>query len=176
MLSVDVMKIDLWQAGRDLDGIARVLHDCVHGGASVSFVVPFTMEEARAYWREKVMPGAWAGTRRVLVARLDGEIAGTVQVDLATPANQRHRAEVSKLLVHPDSRRRGLGRALMVAVEGQARVAGRTLLTLDTRTGDAAEALYLSLGYKLAGVIPGYARGPGSGQLESTSFMYKKLA
>ena len=134
------------------------------------------MEESRAYWREKVMPGAWAGTRRVLVARSDsGEIAGTVQVDLATPPNQKHRVDVTKLLVHPDFRRKGLGRKLMLAAEEQVRLAGRTLITLDTRTGDAGEALYLALGYVLVGTIPGYARGPEAGELRGTSFFYKSL-
>lgn len=169
--------VSLWQPGRDLDGVAQVLYSCVHAGASVSFILPFSMEESRAYWREKVMPGAWAGTRRVLVARADsGEIAGTVQVDLATPPNQRHRAEVAKLLVHPDFRRRGLGRAMMVEAEQQARAAGRSLITLDTRSDDAGEALYLSMSYVLAGKIPGYARGPIEPGLEGTSFFYKSLA
>jgi hypothetical protein len=49
------------------------------------------------------------------------------------------------------------------------------LLTLDTRTGDMAEPLYLSMGYLLAGVIPEYARAPTSPVLEATSFLYKKL-
>ena len=37
---------------------------------------------------------------------------------------------------------------------------GRSLLTLDTRTGDNAEPLYTSLGYRTAGIIPGYCRDP----------------
>ena len=168
--------VSLWQPGRDLDGVAEILHKCVHAGASVSFILPFTMEQSRAYWREQVMPGAWAGTRRVLVARGPaGEIAGTVQVDLAMPANQRHRVEVGKLLVHPEYRRRGLGRALMQAAEVEVRVAKRKLITLDTRTGDAGEALYLSMGYVLAGVIPQYARGPESAALQGTSLFYKTI-
>jgi ribosomal protein S18 acetylase RimI-like enzyme len=90
--------------------------------------------------------------------------------------NQRHRAEVAKLLVHPDARRRGIARDLMAAIEEIARQEGRTLLTLDTRTGDAAEPLYRDMGYRTAGVIPGYARGPHGRELEATTFMYKVLA
>ena len=158
----------------DIERLAEVLHAAVHAGASVSFVVPFSLDDARAFWRD-VLPHIAAGTRRVLIARLDGKIAGTVQLDLATPPNQRHRAEVLKLLVHPDARRRGIARALMLALEDVARAEGRTLLTLDTRTGDRAEPLYLSLGYVLAGIIPSYARGPLCPDLEPTSFMYKQL-
>lgn len=160
----------------DVEMLAEVLHAAVHAGASVSFVLPFELEEARAFWREKVLPGVEAGTRRLLAARRAGRVVGTVQIDLATPPNQRHRAEVTKLLVHPEARRQGIARALMVAVEEVARREGRTLLTLDTRTGDAAEPLYLAMGYVLAGVIPRYARGPASTELEAASFLYKDIA
>src|SRR5215472_11747222 len=148
----------------DIERLAEVLHAAVHAGASVSFVVPFSLDDSRAFWRDRVLPHIAAGTRRVLIARLDGKIAGTVQLDLATPPNQRH----------PAARRRGIARALMLALEEVARAEGRTLLTLDTRTGDRAEPLYLSLGYVLAGIIPRYARAPHSAELEATTVMYKE--
>jgi len=89
--------------------------------------------------------------------------------------NQRHRAEVRKLLVHPDARRRGIARALMAAIERRARHLGRSLLTLDTRTGDGAERLYASLGYETAGVIPGFARDTTEDRLDATTIMYKTV-
>jgi GNAT superfamily N-acetyltransferase len=169
--------IEDWRPGSsaDLDQLATVLHAAVHAGASVSFVLPFSLDEARAFWRDQVLPRVVSGTRRVLIARVDGRIAGTVQLDLATPPNQRHRAEVLKLLVHPDARRSGIARALMVAIEDVARAEGRTLLTLDTRTGDVAEPLYRSLAYIAAGVIPGYALAPDGGSLDATTIMYKTI-
>ena len=178
-----VVQIEEWLPDRDgstldaeLDMLAIVLHAVVHTGAGVSFVVPFTVEEARAFWTENVLPGVRARTRRVLVARVNGRIIGTAQIDLATPPNQRHRAEVLKLLVHPSARRGGIARALMIALERVALAEGRTLLTLDTWTGSAAEALYRSLGYTVVGVIPGYARGSLTPDLEPATFMYKELA
>lgn len=51
---------------------------------------------------------------------------------------------------------------------------GRTLLVLDTRSGDPSESLYTLLGYTTAGVIPGYARS-ASGQLDATTIMYQHL-
>jgi len=179
-----VLQIEEWQpdrAGeaaldRELDMLADVLHAVVHTGAGVSFVVPFSIDEARAFWAGAVLPGVRARSRRVLVARVDGRIVGTVQIDLAVPPNQRHRAEVLKLLVHPSARRRGIARALMMAIERAARDEGRTLLTLDTWTGSAAEILYRSLGYTTVGVIPRYARGSLTPDLEPATFMYKELA
>ena len=167
--------LDAAALDRDLDMLAEILRAVVYDGAGVSFVVPFSIEEARTFWLASVLPGVRARTRRVLVARLEGRIAGTVQIDLATPPNQRHRAEVLKLLVHPAARRRGIARALMIAVEPIAQAEGRTLLTLDTWTGKAAEVLYASLGYVAAGVIPRYARGSLTQELEPTTIMYKHL-
>ena len=160
---------------QDLDMLGEVLRAVVHGGAGVSFFLPFSLEEARRFWRDKVLPDVHSRTRRVLVARQGPRIVGTVQLGLGMPPNQRHRAEVAKLLVHPAVRRRGVARALMLALESVARSEGRTLLTLDTVTGSAAEPLYLSLGYVAVGVIPRYARAALSPQLESATILYKEL-
>ena len=177
------VRIEEWQpeAGNphavedDVQMLGDVLHATVHAGAGVSFFVPFSIDQAGAFWREKVLPAVRAGTRRVLVARIDSRIVGTVQLDLAVPPNQRHRAEVTKMLVHPAARRRGIGRALMQALEPIALSEQRTLLTLDTVTGSPAEPLYLSLGYIPVGVIPNYARSSLTPELEAATIMYKEL-
>ena len=179
MASDPIIRVDPWSPGaalaEDLDSLGGVLHACVHAGASVSFVLPFSHGDAVSFWRDQVLPAVNAGSRCVLLARLSGEIVGTVQLDLATPPNQPHRAEVKKLLVHPRARRRGIARLLMAALEDHARAARRTLLTLDTVTGGAAEPLYLSMGYQASGVIPRYALNFNSTVLESTTVMYKSL-
>jgi ribosomal protein S18 acetylase RimI-like enzyme len=165
----------------EIDMLADVLHAVVHGGAGVSFFEPFSIDEARAFWVEKVLPGVRAGTRRVLVVRLgelnglNGRIVGTVQLELEMPPNQQHRATVAKLLVHPVARRRGIARALMLALEEMARSEKRTLLTLDTVSGSGAEELYRSLGFITAGMIPRYARGALTPELEGATIMYKEL-
>jgi len=184
VLETQTFQIEEWRPDRatasviehDIDMLGHVLHAVVHMGAGVSFVVPFLPEEAATFWRDKVLPGVRARTRRVLVARSDERIVGTVQIDLAVPPNQQHRAEVLKLLVHPDDRRRGIARALMIALEPVARSEGRTLLTLDTWTGGNAEQLYRSLGYIIVGIIPRYARGSTTAALEPATIMYKELA
>jgi ribosomal protein S18 acetylase RimI-like enzyme len=156
--------------------LGALLRACVHDGASVGFVMPYSVDESEAFWRGNVLPSLREGGLILLVARLGDTIAGTVQLDYDTMPNQRHRAEVRKLLVHPDARRQGIARALMTEIERHAQRLQRSLLTLDTRTGDHAEPLYAALGYQAAGVIPGYARAPLNGErFDATTIMYKAL-
>ncbi len=155
--------------------LGALLHACVHAGASIGFVLPFTADDGEAFWRDTVLPAVRDGTRVLLVAREGGRIIGTVQLDDDTMPNQRHRAEVRKLLVHPAARRRGIARMLMAELERAASQRGRSLLTLDTRTGDTAERLYTALGYKTTGVIPGFCRDPFDDRLDATTIMYKAL-
>jgi hypothetical protein len=62
----------------------------------------------------------------------------------------------------------------MAAAEDEARAAGKTLLVLDTVTGDAADRLYTRLGWSRVGVIPNYALYP-DGRPCATTFFYKEL-
>lgn len=153
--------------------LADVLHDCLLHGASVGFVPPFDISDARRYWL-LVAQQVDAGARTVFVARDDDAIRGTVQLALAMPANGAHRAEINKMLVHAGARRRGMAWRLMEAAEARARELGRTLLVLDTWTGSGAQALYERLGFLVSGVIPDYAR-LDDGTLGATTVMYKRL-
>ena len=99
---------------------------------------------------------------------------GTVQLVMCMPPNQPHRADVAKLLVQRTARGQGIGRLLMEHAEEVARLAGKTLLVLDTATGDEAEKLYVRLGWTMLGVIPRYAMYP-DGRWGDTSFFWKQL-
>jgi ribosomal protein S18 acetylase RimI-like enzyme len=79
-----------------------------------------------------------------------------------------------KLMVHTAGRRRGLGRALMLAAQAEARRLGRRTLVLDTRQGDPSEPLYRSLGWTFAGAIPQYARSANR-ELHATAIYYLLL-
>ncbi len=153
-------------------GLARVLIDCVEGGASVGFMLPLPEERAIAFW-QRIGRDVERGARALLVAEDETCIVGTVQIALEQPENQPHRADVSKMLVHRRARRRGIGAALMRAAEAAARRHGKSLLVLDTASGDA-ERLYARLGWTLVGVIPNYALWPGGGFCD-TSVFYRKL-
>ena len=128
-----------------VDGLVDLLIDCVDDGASASFMAPLAPATARAFWT-KVADDVAAGDRALLVAEDDAGIVGTVQLVLAQPENQPHRAELVKLLVHHRARRRGLGERLMRAAEALARDCDKTLLVLDTVPGSDAERSYDRLG------------------------------
>ena len=49
---IDIRRLDAAEARAHLDGLAGVLHDCVAGGASVSYMAPFSHENARAAFAE----------------------------------------------------------------------------------------------------------------------------
>ena len=171
----ELARLSAEEVAARLRDLGALLYACVHAGASVNFVLPFTEDDSAAFWRRKVLPAMRAGGRVLWVAQSGARVVGSVQLDHATPPNQAHRAEVTKLLVHPEFRRRGIAQALMAELERAAVRLGRSLITLDTRTGDAAERLYAALGYRTAGMIPGYCRDPFADRLDSTTIMYKVL-
>jgi GNAT superfamily N-acetyltransferase len=153
--------------------LADIMIACVDAGASVNYLPPLSREVARAFWRG-VSADVATGRRVLLGAWCDGQLAGTVHLDLAGQPNGAHRAEVSKLLVDPVFRRRGIGRALMLRAEQTARGIGRKLLVLDTEAGGDGERLYRGLGWQEAGTIPGYALG-ADGKLVDTVIFWKRL-
>ena len=159
-----------------LSDLTEILHRSVHAGASVGFILPFERETAEHFWFHAVFPNVRDEKSVLFLAIENDRVLGTVQLGLGMPQNQPHRADVMKLLVHPEARRRGVARQLMDTLETHARALGKTLLVLDTRSGDYAQPLYAAQGFDVAGEIPGYCKNPSTGQLEATTYMYKALA
>jgi GNAT superfamily N-acetyltransferase len=153
----------------EIEGLSDVLIDCVEGGAGVSFLLPMSRAKAQAYWRSMAASLA-RGERMVLTAEdAAGTIVGTVQVVLDQPENQPHRGDIAKMLVHRRARRRGIGAALLAAAERSALGVGKTLLVLDTASGDA-ERLYARQGWQACGQIPNYALWPDGTPCATTIF------
>jgi len=171
--AIQIRRLSAREARECVSALAEVLVDCVEGGASVSFMLPFTLAEAEEFFRN-VADGVAQDERILLAAFVDSKLVGTVQIVTAMPPNQPHRADVSKLLVHRSVRRRGTGALLMRHTEHEARAAGKTLLVLDTATGGDAERLYERMNWVKGCVIPRYARFP-DGQWGDTTIFWKEL-
>jgi len=156
----------------DLRSLCELLVDAVDSGAAVSFL-SVTPGQAADWWRRQ-FAGPPSGSI-FLVAR-DGEgIVGCVQAHPSWAPNQPHRADVSKLIVHRRGRRKGHGERLMHALERESLAAGFTLLTLDSKRGDAGERLYRKLGWTVVGTIPRYALDTDGKTPHDTVVFYKEL-
>ncbi len=159
----------LTTVGDGIDELSELLIKVVDEGASIGFLPPLEHLIAKSYWESVLSPEVI-----LFVAKLDNQIVGCVQLHLCTKQNGTHRAEIAKLMTHPDHRRNGLGRKLMHIAEERAIHEGRTLLVLDTREGDPSNKLYSSLGYVQAGRIPHFAMSE-NGELDATIIYYKSI-
>ena len=160
---------ELHTIDNSLTDLSELLIKTIDDGASIGFLPPLEMSDAIQYWQSVLTPEVI-----LLVALSNNQVIGSVQLHLSTKQNGHHRAEIAKLMVHPDYRRNGIGRLLMQKAEETAKEKKRSLLILDTREGDPSNLLYTSLEYKKVGRIPNYAKGR-NGELEATTLYYKEL-
>lgn len=167
MIRIDVLGAD--DAARHVPGLAAVLADCVANGASVSFMKPFGQADAEAFFR-RVARQVGAGETVLVAAFLGDRILGTAQLGLDMPPNQPHRAEVRKMLVHPDGRRQGIAASMLRRLEDEALARGRTLLVLDTAS-DTARRVYERAGWSRCGHIHDFALWPDGGLCDTTFYM-----
>ncbi|WP_455269448.1 N-acetyltransferase family protein [Rhizobium herbae] len=167
---MEVSIVDREYAVRNLDRLATILLRSVEDGAVVGFVLPFTRAQSDAYW-QGVFSAVAEHERLLFCATIDGRIVGTAQLYLSPEPNAPHRAEIFKLLVHRDFQGRGIGTALMLALEVEAARLARSLLILDTVMGGAGERLYRRLGWQEIGVVPHHFVDPTGVPKASVYFM-----
>lgn len=149
--------------------LSRLFQEVVAQGGSMNYLHPLSDETAARYWE-----GGLSEQVHLYVAILDGQIAGTVQLHLSDKENGQHRAEVAKLMTHPDARRKGVAKALLQHAEQAAIRKNRWLLLLDTEQDGPANVLYQSEGYTLIGEIPSYSQDP-FGEYKNVNVYYKLL-
>ncbi|OWQ86801.1 hypothetical protein CDN99_18965 [Roseateles aquatilis] len=166
--------IELRGADRDwMPALGELFFDTIDGGGSLGFLEDVDEAQMREYWEgvfDQLGP-----RQRLWIAREGDRVLGTVQLSICGKPNGRHRAEVQKLMVHRDARRRGVAVRLMAALEQAARQERLTLLVLDTEAQSGAEAFYQSLGWQRTGEIPCFATSP-NGELRATALYWKRLA
>ena len=152
----EIRELDAEAYRSAIPGLVELTLDAVAGGASINFMSDATPDEVGAWWSSRTEL-VESGLISPFVAFLDGRVAGSVLLIRSGNQNSPHRAEIGKVIVRRDARRRGLATALMLAAETAARASGRWLLVLDTVTGSAADAMYRSLGWQETGIVPDYA-------------------
>lgn len=156
-----------------LPTFVELLQETVAGGSSMGFHAPLASRDALEYW-QSLRPQLESGSRVLLAASLQGRIVGSGQLSFAPWSNARHRALIEKLFVSAALRGRGIGKALLAALQDAARLRGRSLLLINARRSDPAELLYKRMGYREFGVIPGYTVGP-NGERYDNVCLYREL-
>jgi acetyltransferase len=173
-LSVSIRPVTLAEFETLIPALADLLRDSVNRGASLGFMAPLAHHEARNYWLS-LRGEMQTGTRLLLAATIDGRLIGSGQLSLPVWSSATHRAEIQKLFVASAARGLGIGKSLMAALHDLARQRGRSLVLLGTRSGDSPEKFYKALGYREAGVIPGYTID-SSGQRHDSLMLYRQLS
>jgi GNAT superfamily N-acetyltransferase len=140
--------------------------DVSNAGGAVGFVPPVTEDDVTPAL-DALLTRVAHGRERVVVMRVDGEVAGWAVLSLSVSPLRRHWATVLRVQVHPARQGRGLGRALMTGVHDAARGLGLEMLHLTVRGGYGLEGFYAGLGYREFGRMPGAIRvAPGDDREE----------
>jgi ribosomal protein S18 acetylase RimI-like enzyme len=168
-LSVDIA--DKLRAA-DLNDLCEAAELAIRAEGGFGWLVPPPRETMERYWR-----GVMAVPERVLfIGRVDGVVAGSCQ--LVRPARnneaQAMAANLTTTFVAPWARGHKLARMLLEAAEVRALQDGFDMINTDVReTQTAAIAMCETLGYRLWGVHPRYARVEG--RYVPGRFYYKDL-
>ena len=174
MSAEQVLRVTPQTFARYREGLIALLVDAVHHGASVGFMANLDPAQASQYFNE-VHTQLEQGSVLLWVLVEDQRVLASVQLALCQKANGLNRADVQKLLVLNEARRRGLGQVLIHALEQGARQQHRGLLHLDTEAGSPAENFYSALGYTRVGELPNYCRSP-DGHYSPTAIYFKTLS
>ena len=157
----------------DLDDLGDAAEQAIHEGGGFGWLAAPSRDQMERTWRGVLL----IPDRSLFVGRLDGVIAGSVQL-VRPPRNneaQAHAAAITTCFVAPWARGHGLARRLLQAAEAEARRAGYLVLNLDVRaTQEPALRLFESLGFRCWGSHPYYARV--SGHAIVGRYYFKELA
>ena len=124
----------------------------------MSFSLPWSLESLELMLTEQAS---------ALVALEDGRVLGYVGMMCVLDEGQ-----IINVAVHPDARRRGVGRSLMQAAEAYAKERGIVFLSLEVRESNiAARSLYSSLGWEKQGIRKGFYSHP----VENACVMTKSI-
>lgn len=148
---IAVEALDAAAAASAERGLGRLLVDAVAPAGALPAQQPTSTQ---AFWRG-VSAGVARGGCVLLVAWHEGDIAGSVQLDLDVAHLQPHRAAMSVLLLDPARDPRAVGAALLSRVEDVAAARGKALITCELPADDIAATLCRAAGWHQAGRIPG---------------------
>ena len=158
--------------GNDLDDICEAAELAIRAEGGFGWVKPPPREQMERYWKGVLV----VPERSLFLARLDGVIAGSIQL-VRPPRNNEAQAmavHLTTAFIAPWARGHGLARRLLEAAEAAAREDSFLVANMDVRESQAAfVALCEGVGYQLWGVHPAYAIVDG--KFVPGRFYYKNL-
>ncbi len=163
--------------GSDLPDLIEALSATVEdGGAGFSLGFGWLKtpipEKLESYYKGILL----VPERSLYVGRLDGVIAGSIQLMRPSPSNQAQffSGSIREHFVAPWARGHGLANMLLAAAEKEARENGLKILKLEVRaTQDAAISMYESAGFRKWGELDKYEMVDS--EYVPGSFYYKDL-
>lgn len=156
----------------DLTELVQATEDAIREGIGFNWMIPPGKDILETYWK-----GVLVVPDRVLfVGRLDGTLAGSVQLLKPGPSKETTAflASIEAHFVAPWARGHGLAKMLLEAAEREARSQGYSVLKLSVReTQERAIKLYEDSSYHCWGTLPTYELV--SAKMISGRFYYKNL-
>lgn len=146
--------------GSDLYDLCDAADAAIVEGGGFGWVKPPVRETMERYWHGILM----VPERALVVARLDGVIAGSAQLLKPAPNNESGAlcGTLTTFFMAPWARGHGLGLQLVTEVENIAHEQGLEVLNLDVReTQYSAIRMYDRIGYQRWGTNPHYVNVQG---------------
>jgi ribosomal protein S18 acetylase RimI-like enzyme len=159
-------------SGTDLDDLCEATEGAIVEGGGFGWLKVPARQVLENYWKGMLL----VPERRLVVGRMDGVIAGSVQLSRAPRNNeaQAFAGTLTSAFVAPWARGRGIARGVITEAERLARELGLVVLNLDLRdTQRPAIGLYESLGYRRFGSHPYYAQVDG--RIVPGHYYYKRI-
>ncbi len=152
---------------RDADAIWRILEPVIRAGETYTLPRDISRDEALAYWR--------APAHEVFVAEENGTIVGAYYLRINQMGGGSHVANCGYMTA-PEASGRGVARTMCLHSLERAKARGFRAMQFNfvVSTNERAVRLWQSLGFVIAGTLPGAFKHPGLGFVDAF-VMYREL-
>jgi ribosomal protein S18 acetylase RimI-like enzyme len=156
----------------ELTELCQATEDAIRDGIGFNWMAPPMRETLESYWKGVLM----VPSRSLFIARLDGLIAGSIQLlrPTKTKETQAFAATIEAHFMAPWARGHGLAKLLLDLAEREAAKEGFSVINIAVRESqERALTIYREHGYTEWGRMP-YYEYVGAGMV-SGHYFYKKL-
>jgi phosphinothricin acetyltransferase len=154
----------------DLPRILAIINHAIEHTTAIWSLAPETLDQRHAWLRNRTASGF-----PVLVAESDGVVLGFASYGVFRPWEGYSHTVEHSVYVHPDTQRRGVGRALLTALIADAQAGDRhAMIGAIEASNEASIALHERAGFAAAGVLREVGRK--FGRWHDLLFMQKLLS